>query len=221
MLTGRMPFDDRRNPHNPVLTNVIRSILTDKLDFNKSYFAEISDGAKDFMQSLLARDPSKRLSARDALNHPWLAGDVSDRLIGKQLNVNVLQRIQRYGRSSLLKRTVFEMIVSEVMDDDSPSGLLECSLDDKARALIDSPSSNALATVLRYLKLNDSPMVDRATVAKGLQNMGYRIDDEELTQLLEVRSPNPEVKGTCLLECFGCFSTVKQPWVHRRKEKAS
>jgi len=81
---------------------------------------------------------------------------------------------------------VFEWIVGEVMDDVSPSGALECSLDAKARALIDSPGSSALATTLRYLRLHDRPVVDRATVAKGLRDMGYRLGDDELQRLMQV-----------------------------------
>ena len=56
LLTGRLPFNDKRNPINPQLTAVLRSILTDKLNFDKSYWQDISDEAKDFVKSMLDRD---------------------------------------------------------------------------------------------------------------------------------------------------------------------
>ena len=38
LLTGRLPFNDKRNPHTPVLSAVLRSIMTDTLDFERSYW---------------------------------------------------------------------------------------------------------------------------------------------------------------------------------------
>lgn len=49
LLTGRFPFDDKRNPYNPALTAVWRSILSDSLNLNKKYWQDISDDAKDFV----------------------------------------------------------------------------------------------------------------------------------------------------------------------------
>lgn len=74
LLTGRLPFDDRRNPHNPVLTSVLRSILTDQLNFSRSYWEDISPEGRDFVAQALNRDPAKRPSARELLKHPWLEG---------------------------------------------------------------------------------------------------------------------------------------------------
>jgi serine/threonine protein kinase len=55
LLSGFFPFDDARSPHNPSLSAVWKSILTDKLNFRKSAWAEISDEAKDFIKLLLDR----------------------------------------------------------------------------------------------------------------------------------------------------------------------
>ncbi|RMX45094.1 hypothetical protein pdam_00014025 [Pocillopora damicornis] len=40
--------------------------------FDEKYFADISPQAKDFISSLLIKNSSDRLSARDCLTHPWL-----------------------------------------------------------------------------------------------------------------------------------------------------
>lgn len=50
LLTGRLPFNDKRNLYNPALSAVLRSILTDKLDFEKACWADISDEGKDFVK---------------------------------------------------------------------------------------------------------------------------------------------------------------------------
>ena len=72
LLTGRLPFNDKRNPHNPALSAVLKSILTETLDFQKSYWADVSDEAKDFVQTLLTREQGARPDAKAALAHPWL-----------------------------------------------------------------------------------------------------------------------------------------------------
>lgn len=40
------------------------------------------------------RDPEKRPSAKEALKHPWLQGNSSERSAGKQIDLSVVQRIQ-------------------------------------------------------------------------------------------------------------------------------
>lgn len=50
LLTGRLPFNDKRNLYNPALSAVLRSILTDKLDFTKPCWSEISPEGIDFVK---------------------------------------------------------------------------------------------------------------------------------------------------------------------------
>ena len=50
LLTGRLPFNDKRNLYNPALSAVLRSILTDKLDFKKPCWKEISPEGIDFVR---------------------------------------------------------------------------------------------------------------------------------------------------------------------------
>lgn len=39
--------------------------------FNHKEFRTVSDECKDLIKKLLVGDPKKRLSAGEALNHPW------------------------------------------------------------------------------------------------------------------------------------------------------
>jgi len=45
---------------------------TESVVFDARYWTTISDAAKNFISNLLARHPEQRLSASDALDHPWL-----------------------------------------------------------------------------------------------------------------------------------------------------
>ncbi len=55
LLTGRLPFDDHRNPFAPSLSAVWKSVLTDPVDLEKPWWSDISDEGKDFVFRLLNR----------------------------------------------------------------------------------------------------------------------------------------------------------------------
>ena len=74
-----------------------QSILCDKLDFGRSYWSGISEEGRAFVGQLLERDPAKRPSAKQALQHPWLQGHAGERPLGKPLSLSVVQRIQVCG----------------------------------------------------------------------------------------------------------------------------
>ncbi len=66
LLTGFPPFDDE---NIVVLINKVKSGM---LSFEEKEWEDVSPNAKDFVVRLLCRDPEERLSAVEALAHPWL-----------------------------------------------------------------------------------------------------------------------------------------------------
>jgi len=69
LLTGYFPFfDPDRNP--AVLFDKIQNVVYDWEDC-----PQVSTAGKSFVSELLVHDPKKRMSARDALKHPWLKGE--------------------------------------------------------------------------------------------------------------------------------------------------
>ena len=49
------------------------SILAGKFDYNDENWSLVSGAAKDFINNLLIVSPDKRMTAKDALTHPWLS----------------------------------------------------------------------------------------------------------------------------------------------------
>ena len=115
LLSGRLPFDDRRTPDAPALSLVWKAILTEAPSFGGKTWADTSAGAQDFVKQLLNKDPSTRPTAKAALRHPWLAGDVGERYSGRPLRATVVQRVQRYAQAPALKRTIFELMAAEIL----------------------------------------------------------------------------------------------------------
>jgi calcium-dependent protein kinase len=120
LLTGRLPFDDHRNPVAPSLSAVWRSVLTDDVNYNMPWWQGVSPEARAFVAALLDRDPAKRPTAREALQHPWLRGDSQDRARGKPLDASVVQRLQRFAQNSRFKRSVLQLIAEELLASSAP-----------------------------------------------------------------------------------------------------
>ncbi|KAH9584854.1 calcium calmodulin-dependent protein kinase type 1G [Schistosoma haematobium] len=64
-------------------------------EFDSPYWDNISDSAKDFISNLLQKDPKKRYSCVQALEHPWIASNTAlDRdlypFVSEQIRKNFL-----------------------------------------------------------------------------------------------------------------------------------
>jgi serine/threonine protein kinase len=68
MLTGRSPFEENPSSkrHNTV------KALRAEYSFPSEHFQHVSRSAKQFICSLIITDPSVRMTAAEALEHPWL-----------------------------------------------------------------------------------------------------------------------------------------------------
>lgn len=70
MLTGESPFLGEEKQET------FLNISQVNVDYSQDVFQGISDLAVDFIQSLLIKNPRKRATAEQCLNHPWLNGDI-------------------------------------------------------------------------------------------------------------------------------------------------
>jgi len=66
LLFGYPPF------HGKTVNNIIERVKRGTFDFTEKEWSSISSCAVKFVSFLLQKDPSKRLSAGEALNHEWI-----------------------------------------------------------------------------------------------------------------------------------------------------
>jgi len=109
LLTGRTPFH-RPDDHKQSYKVVFRRILDEEIDFNKDPWGNISDTAKDLCRKLLQKDPSKRLTANEALQHPWVKEDETT----DARKAATVQRLQLFGTYSKFKQVVLYRIAKEL-----------------------------------------------------------------------------------------------------------
>ncbi|CAA9990375.1 calcium-dependent protein kinase, putative [Plasmodium knowlesi strain H] len=70
MLTGKYPFEGKNTP------KVVDEILNKNINWKSKEFSSLSVEAVDFLKKLLERNEKKRLTAFQALNHPWIKPQV-------------------------------------------------------------------------------------------------------------------------------------------------
>ncbi|XP_034416597.1 LOW QUALITY PROTEIN: serine/threonine-protein kinase H1-like [Cyclopterus lumpus] len=92
VLSGSMPFEDDSR------TRLYRSIVRGKFGFRGDPWPSVSNLAKDFVQRLLPLDPGARLTAAQAIRHPWVvtvAAGSSMKNLHRSISQNLRQRGSR------------------------------------------------------------------------------------------------------------------------------
>jgi len=217
LLTGMLPFDDHKNPFNPSISAIWRSVLNDNVDFRKQWWQGVSDEAKDFVKFLLNRDPAKRPTAKEALKHPWLQGTSAERSTGKRLQQSVVARIQRFSAVSHFKRSVLQMIASELLHHPALSQMeTACEIGVGGRPVVPLPTSSCLQPVMQMLGLDKNGTVEASKIEGALRAMGFRLTDTEVERLLEQLDPSGT--GIVTREAFAASQTDWRHFQQNHKE---
>ncbi|KFZ68844.1 Serine/threonine-protein kinase H1 [Podiceps cristatus] len=101
LLSGTMPFEDDNR------TRLYRQILKGKYSYSGEPWPSVSNLAKDFIDRLLTVDPSDRMTALQALKHPWvvsMAASSSMKNLHRSISQNLLKRASRSTKSNKSRR---------------------------------------------------------------------------------------------------------------------
>ncbi|ONK80164.1 uncharacterized protein A4U43_C01F14570 [Asparagus officinalis] len=110
LLCGRRPFWDKTED------GIFKEVLRNKPDFRRKPWPSITNGAKDFVQKLLVKDPRTRLTAAQALSHPWVreGGDASE----IPLDISVLNNMRQFVKYSRLKQFALRALASTLNENE-------------------------------------------------------------------------------------------------------
>ncbi|KAM7529621.1 hypothetical protein LguiB_033031 [Lonicera macranthoides] len=110
LLCGRRPFWDKTED------GIFKEVLRNKPDFRRKPWPSISISAKDFVKKLLVKDPRARLTAAQALSHPWVreGGDASE----IPLDISVLFNMRQFVKYSRLKQFALRALASSLGDEE-------------------------------------------------------------------------------------------------------
>lgn len=101
LLTGCPPFQGEN------LAEVYNEILYEKLKLYRSDWEELSPHSLDFVKNLLKKNPDNRLTAQEALEHPFITQKGQSTEIIKK---SVLEKLAADDEPKLLKQEVFSIL---------------------------------------------------------------------------------------------------------------
>ncbi|KAH9626255.1 hypothetical protein KSS87_003460 [Heliosperma pusillum] len=155
LLSGVPPFWGENEQ------GIFDAILLGQLDFSSEPWPSISSSAKDLVKKMLRQDPKERLSALDALNHPWMRedGDVSD----KPIDIAVLTRMKQFRAMNKLKKVALR-VIAENLSEEEIMGLKE---------------------MFKSIDTDDSGTITYEELKAGLPKLGTKLSESEVRQLME------------------------------------
>eukprot|EP01128_Nolandella_sp_AFSM9_P005646 TRINITY_DN2773_c0_g1_i1.p1 TRINITY_DN2773_c0_g1~~TRINITY_DN2773_c0_g1_i1.p1 ORF type:complete len:716 (-),score=127.00 TRINITY_DN2773_c0_g1_i1:82-2229(-) len=178
VLGGYAPFDkDLKMPLNLQIT-------TAAFEFHDEEWAEVGASARDFISKLLVVDPKKRLTAAEALAHPFISN-------GSVLGTNALaQTHQRFARFNARRK--FRASVLSVMATNRLGGLLGTFKKKKANSLLPTAQKDTPKTVVKGESTQPKVIDSEEEVIPEDTSIGVSLsisnESAEPSQVIEVRS---------------------------------
>ncbi|XP_068649908.1 CDPK-related kinase 3-like [Aristolochia californica] len=108
LLCGSRPFWARTE------SGIFRAVLRADPNFEDTPWPSVSPQAKDFVKRLLNKDHRKRMTAAQALTHPWLRDE--NRPV--PLDILVYKQVKSYLRATPLKRSALKALSKALTEDE-------------------------------------------------------------------------------------------------------
>lgn len=107
LLVGYMPF-----PIRPDLEDTETDILNGDFTYDEKKWSKVSASSFDFVSKLLQRDPEQRMTAEQALAHPWIRDreQMPSGTDSSGLDASVVHSLAAYARASKFRRTCLQVM---------------------------------------------------------------------------------------------------------------
>ena len=109
LLSARPPFGGEND------NEIMERVAIGKYDLESPPFNKLTRHAIDLIKKLLTIDPNKRLSAEEALKHPWFtefkSQDLYNRICDRDTIKSLINNLKQYKRTSILQETALAYLV--------------------------------------------------------------------------------------------------------------
>ncbi|KAI4336738.1 hypothetical protein L6164_015228 [Bauhinia variegata] len=140
---------------------IFEAILEGNYDFQSQPWPSISAAAKDLIRKMLTYDPKKRITAAEALEHPWMkeGGEASD----KPIDSAVFKRMKQFRAMNKMKKLALK-VIAESLSAEEIQGLKQ--------------TFNSMDT-------DGSGTITFEELKTGLSRLGSKLSENEIKQLME------------------------------------
>ncbi|GFR48541.1 hypothetical protein Agub_g10439 [Astrephomene gubernaculifera] len=106
LLCGYPPF------HGENEKKIFEAVVAKPIDFSSEPWPNISDAAKDCVRRMLVRDPKRRATAQQILQHEWMRenGCAAD----QPIQLEVVSRIKQFSAMNRLKKEALKLIAKSL-----------------------------------------------------------------------------------------------------------
>jgi calcium-dependent protein kinase len=163
LLSGYMPFSGSE-------ANQVKNISKGKYLVKPERWANVSDEAKSFVHALLEVDPSKRLTAQQALDHPWISKSRTFR--SSEVSVEVAEALRKFSEASKFRRCCMEMLAWSLSNEERA----------KVRGIFLSLDANQQGTItlgeLKAFLVDKLHLTDERESLRVFEALDYNHDQE-------------------------------------------
>ena len=160
LLSGHFPFFAKTEDE------ITRKILSGKFKFDKKYFKNISNEAKDLISKCLIYDKNKRISIEEVLKHEFFADDINPHNIFEDEvdSKNALISIKNYSKSSKIYQTVLAFL---------------------SHNFADKEQLNKLKKIFYKIDLNLDGKLSKEELYTAFKEAGMEMETDQLNKIIE------------------------------------
>ncbi len=159
LLVGYPPFNGSED------SQIIAAVKKGKYTVDEPEWDDVSEEAQDLVRKCLTYDPAKRISAEDALRHPWYKKYAKHEKVEKQLASTALNNLKNFRAEQKLKQATLTFIVSQLLNKDETA---------------------KMESIFKSMDTNQDGMLSMDEIKNGYdKHFGTALDDEELIRMFK------------------------------------
>ncbi|KAH6764585.1 calcium-dependent protein kinase 21 [Perilla frutescens var. frutescens] len=138
---------------------IFDAILNEEIDFDSQPWPSISNSAKDLVRKMLMKDPRRRITSSQVLEHPWIKGQASD----KPIDSAVLSRMKQFRAMNKLKKLALKVIAQSLSEEEI----------------------KGLKAMFANMDTDNSGTITYEELKTGLARLGSKLSEAEVQQLMD------------------------------------
>jgi len=195
LLCNEKPFRGKRS-------EVLRKIKRCDYNFNSPGWCNVSKDAKGFVEALLTKDPKKRLSAEEALQHSWLKRKdfetVSTKELNERLMMSIKDNILSFAQTSELKKIAAVIVahkssVKEILEmrrafekfDKEKDGVVTIDEFKSAMAECDEYSDEEVNAMFDHIDVNKNGKIMYTEFVAATLELHGRVEEKRLAEAFD------------------------------------